>query len=76
VLAILMGIGAVFGALNTMYSAVASRHARGGDLARHRVRTRGVVVSVLAESLVLALAGALIGAGFAWASSTATAPRR
>jgi putative ABC transport system permease protein len=67
VLAILMGIGAVFGALNTMYSAVASRTREVATLRAIGFGRGAVVVSVLAESLVLALAGALIGAGFAWA---------
>ncbi len=59
--AVLMGIGAVFGAINTMYSAVA---ARSREIATLRALGFGggpVVVSVLVESLLLALAGGLVG---------------
>lgn len=60
--AMLMGFGAVFGALNTMYSAVA---ARGREIATLRAlgfSSLPVVISVLAEALVLALLGGLVGA--------------
>jgi putative ABC transport system permease protein len=67
VLAVLMGIGAVFGALNTMYSAVAARTREVATLRALGFGRIAVVVSVLAESLVLALVGALVGAGLAWA---------
>jgi putative ABC transport system permease protein len=66
-IAVLMAVGATFGALNTMYSAVA---ARGREIATLRAlgfQGAPVVVSVMAESLLLALAGGLIGGGLAWA---------
>ncbi|HEX6852719.1 MAG TPA: ABC transporter permease [Candidatus Polarisedimenticolaceae bacterium] len=66
VLAALMGIGAVFGALNTMYSAVAARTREVATLRALGFGRVAVVVSVLAESLCLALAGAVIGACGAW----------
>ena len=66
VLAALMGVGAVFGALNTMYSAVASRTREVATLRALGFGRVAVVVSVLAESLVLALAGAVVGALGAW----------
>lgn len=59
---ILMAVGALFGAINTMYSAVA---ARSREIATLRALGFGggpVVLSVLAESILLALAGGLIGA--------------
>ncbi len=59
--ALLMGIGAVFGAINTMYSAVA---ARSREIATLRALGFGggpVVVSVLVESMLLALAGGVVG---------------
>ena len=59
--AALMGIGAIFGALNTMYSAVA---ARSREIATLRALGFGggpAVVAVLIESQVLALVGGLIG---------------
>ena len=40
VVGVIMAIGAVFGALNTMYAAVASRGARDRDAARHRLPRR------------------------------------
>ncbi len=66
-LAILMGIGAVFGALNTMYSAVAARTREVATLRAIGFGAVPVVVSVLAESMLLAAIGGLIGALGAWA---------
>ena len=65
-LAVLMGIGAVFGALNTMYSAVAARTREVATLRALGFGRVAVVVSVLAESLCLALVGATLGAALAW----------
>ncbi|HEV7785351.1 MAG TPA: ABC transporter permease [Thermoanaerobaculia bacterium] len=61
-IAALMAVGAVFGAINTMYSAVASRTREIATLRALGFRGGPVVISVLAESLVLALAGGLLGA--------------
>jgi putative ABC transport system permease protein len=61
-LAVLMGIGAVFGALNTMYSAVASRTREVATLRALGFGASPVVVSVMAEAMLLALAGGLLGA--------------
>jgi putative ABC transport system permease protein len=61
VIASMMALGALLGALNTMYNAVASR---GREIATLRALGFGatpVVCSVLMESLVLALAGGVIG---------------
>lgn len=58
----LMGIGAVFGALNTMYSAVAARTREIATLRALGFGGGAVVASVLAESLLLALAGGMLGA--------------
>lgn len=66
VVALLMAVGATFGALNTMYSAVA---ARGQEIATLRaIGFQGgpVLVSVMIESLVLALAGGLLGGAVAY----------
>lgn len=62
----IMAIGAVFTALNTMYSAVAARAAEIATLRAIGFGGGGVVASVLAEALLLSIAGALIGAGVAW----------
>jgi putative ABC transport system permease protein len=64
----LMGIGAIFGAVNTMYNAVASR---GREIATLRAIGFGsipVVISVLAEAVVLSIVGGLIGGLLAWAA--------
>jgi putative ABC transport system permease protein len=62
----LMGIGAVFGALNTMYAAVATRTREIATLRALGFRAGPVVISVLTESLLLALAGGLIGSVIAY----------
>ena len=57
----LMGIGAVFGALNSMYSSVSSR---GTEIATLRALVFGpfaVLVSTIIESTLLALIGGLLG---------------
>jgi putative ABC transport system permease protein len=60
-IAFLMGIGAVFGALNTMYSAVAARSREIATLRALGFGGAEVVVSVLAEAMLLALAGGVLG---------------
>ncbi len=62
----LMGFGAVFGALNTMYAAVSSRTREIATLRALGFNASPVVISVLFESLLLALAGGLLGAGLAY----------
>jgi putative ABC transport system permease protein len=59
--AIVMAVGAVFGALNTMYSAVAERSR---EIATMRALGFGggtIVVSFVVESLFIALAGGVLG---------------
>jgi putative ABC transport system permease protein len=62
----LMGIGAVFGAVITMYSAVASRTREIATLRALGFRGGPVVVSVLAEGMLLALIGGAIGGAIAY----------
>jgi len=65
-LTILMAIGAVFGALNSMYSSVS---ARGKEIATLRALGFGpfsVMVSTVVESLLLAAAGGVIGGAVAY----------
>ena len=62
----LMGIGAVFGAVNTMYSAVASRTREIATLRALGFKSLPVVISVLVEAVLLSLAGGLIGGLFAY----------
>jgi putative ABC transport system permease protein len=63
----IMAAGALIGAGNTMYSAVSSRAVEIATLRALGFGATGVVVSVLTESLLLALAGATIGSAIAWA---------
>lgn len=65
-IAAMMAIGALFGALNTMYSAVAARTREIATLRALGFGAGPVVLSILAESLVLALIGGAIGAGLAY----------
>jgi putative ABC transport system permease protein len=66
--AILMGSGAVFGALNTMYSAVSSRTREIATLRAFGFGSGAIVASVLLEALLLAVVGGLLGAGLAYAA--------
>ncbi|MCG6963999.1 MAG: ABC transporter permease [Acidobacteria bacterium] len=59
--ALVMGIGAVFGALNTMYSAVAARSREIATLRALGFGSASVVTSFVAESLFIALAGGVLG---------------
>ncbi len=66
VIGVIMAIGAVFGALNTMYAAVATRAREIATLRAIGFRGAPVVVSILLETMLLALAGGLLGAAIAW----------
>jgi putative ABC transport system permease protein len=66
IVATIMGLGAVFAALNTMYSSVSGRITEIATLRALGFGATAVVVSVLAEALLLALVGALFGAAIAW----------
>ena len=74
-IAILMGIGAVFAALNTMYSAVSSRTREIATLRALGFGAAPVVTSVLLESAVLGLLGGVVG-GAAGVLRPRTATRR
>jgi putative ABC transport system permease protein len=65
-IAFLMAIGAVFGALNTMYSAVSARTREIATLRALGFGSGAVVVSLMIESLLLALVGGGIGGGLAY----------
>jgi putative ABC transport system permease protein len=62
-----MALGALFAALNTMYSAVSARTVEIATLRAIGFGASGVVASVLVEALLLALLGAMLGAAAAWA---------
>jgi putative ABC transport system permease protein len=63
---VVMAGGAIFGAVNTLYSAVEARTREIATLRALGFGAAPVIVSILAESLVLAIPGALIGAACAW----------
>ena len=58
----IMALGAMFAALNTMYAAVGARAREIATLRAIGFRGLPVVVSIMLESLILALAGGLLGA--------------
>lgn len=62
----IMGVGAVAGALNSMYAAVSARTREIATLRAIGFHGVPVVVSVMIETMVLALAGGMVGAGIAW----------
>lgn len=62
----LMALGALFAALNTMYSAVAARTREIATLRALGFGTMPVIFSVLVESIVIALIGGAIGAAIAY----------
>ena len=64
----LMGIGAIFGAVNTMYNAVASRSREIATLRALGFGSVPVVCSVLIEAVVLSAIGGVIGGLLAWAA--------
>ena len=65
-IAALMGIGAVFGAILTMYTAVSTRSREIATLRALGFNTTSVLVSVLAESIALAAIGGAIGGVLAY----------
>ena len=66
VVAAIMAFGALFGALNTMYSAVATRRVEIATLRAIGFAGLPVVVSVLAEAVALAVTGGLAGAAVSY----------
>jgi putative ABC transport system permease protein len=62
----IMAIGALFGALNTMYAAISTRAREIATLRALGFGGAAIVVSVLLEALLLALVGGVIGGGLAW----------
>lgn len=65
-IASMMAFGALFGALNTMYSAVAGRTREIATLRALGFGSTPVVISVMAESVLLSLVGGALGAGAAY----------
>ena len=67
-IALMMAVGAVFGALNTMYTAVASRSREIATLRALGFTNSPVLISVLTESVILALVGGAVGGLLAFAA--------
>lgn len=65
-IAALMALGALFGALNTMYNAVSSRTREIATLRALGFGSGPIILSILFESLVLALAGGAAGAAVSY----------
>jgi putative ABC transport system permease protein len=63
----IMAVGALFGALNTMYSAVSARSREIATLRAIGFGGTPVVISVFVEALTLSLIGGVVGAALAWA---------
>ena len=66
IIAFLMGIGAVFGAVLTMYAAVVTRTREIATLRALGFGSMPVLLSVIGESLFLALCGGVIGSALAY----------
>jgi putative ABC transport system permease protein len=66
-LAVLAGVGAVFGATNTLYAAVQARTAEIGTLRAIGFSRGSILLSFLVESLLTAGLGFAIGGAIAWA---------
>ena len=76
---IIMAVGASFGAMNTMYAQVTARTREIATLRAVGFSRPGVLVSFVAESIALALAGGVLGAAAAylvvrglWSGTTGT----
>jgi putative ABC transport system permease protein len=63
---VIMAIGAIFGALNTMFAAIAARSREIATLRAIGFRGLPVVVSVLMETMLLALLGGVLGGLISW----------
>jgi len=60
-IAVVMGVGAVFGALNTMYSAVSERSREIATMRALGFSSLGVTMSFVFEALLIALVGGIVG---------------
>jgi putative ABC transport system permease protein len=65
-LAVMMSVGAVFAAMNTMYAAVGARTREIGTLRVLGFRRRSVVLALLLEGAMLALIGGVLGCALAF----------
>ncbi len=70
-LAVLGGVGAIFGATNTMYAAVQARTSEIGTLRALGFSRASILISFLSESLITALFAFAVGAAGAWLAGIA-----
>jgi putative ABC transport system permease protein len=68
----IMALGALFGALNSMHSAVAARTVEIATLRAIGFSSSAVAIAILIEALILALAGAAAGVAIAYAAFNGT----
>jgi putative ABC transport system permease protein len=61
-----MALGAIFGAVNALYASIDARRRELATLRAMGFNSGSIIVSVLAESTVLALPGAIVGSLLAW----------
>jgi ABC-type antimicrobial peptide transport system permease subunit len=61
IIAVILGVGAIFGGMNTMYAAVARRAREVGVLRAIGFSRADILLSFVLESMVLALAGGVLG---------------
>ena len=66
VIGLIMALGAIFGALNSMYAAVSGRAREIATMRAIGFRGLPVVTAVMLETMLLAFLGGLIGAALAW----------
>ena len=66
IVALVMGIGAVFAALNTMYSAVAERSREIATIRALGFGSGSVVMSFIVEALCIAAVGGVLGCAAVW----------
>jgi putative ABC transport system permease protein len=66
ILAVMMSVGAVFAAMNTMYAAVGSRTREIGTLRVLGFRRRAIVMALMLEGAFLAFLGGVLGCAIAF----------
>ena len=67
---VVMGIGAVFGAMNTMYAVVAQRTREIATLRALGFSRAAILVCFVVESLFIALIGGVLGCGLGWLATS------
>jgi putative ABC transport system permease protein len=63
---LIVSLGAIFGGMNTMYTAVAGRTREIGTLRALGFSRESILVSFLAEAMLLGAAGGVLGVALGW----------